>query len=113
MRILTLCLFAVLLGGCAQSGTTSAELEPVKLYKTEAELSGAAFKELGSVSGDSCQFTAQDSPPSITAAMLNMQKRAAYKNANAVLLTRCEMMASAPGCYQVAICEGTALHVNF
>ncbi|MDR0806166.1 MAG: Rcs stress response system protein RcsF [Enterobacteriaceae bacterium] len=113
MRILALCLFAVLLGGCAQTETSSPELEPVKLYKTEAELSGASFKELGVVSGDSCQFSSQDTPPSITAAMLSMQKRAAYKNANSVLLHRCEIMTSAPGCYQVAVCEGTALHVSF
>ncbi|MCD1127709.1 Rcs stress response system protein RcsF [Jinshanibacter sp. LJY008] len=113
MRILTLCLFALFLGGCAQSGPSAPEVEPVKLYKTEAELSGASFKEMGLVSGDSCQFTAQDSPPSITSAMLSMQKRAAYKEANAVLLHRCEMMSSVPGCYQVAVCEGTALHINF
>lgn len=113
MKILPLFLFAFLLTGCAQSGSSAPELEPVKLYKTEAELSGASFKELGVVSGDSCQFTAQDSPPSITAAMSDMQRRAAYQKANAVLLQRCEMMASSPGCYRVAICEGTALSVNF
>ncbi|SQI42809.1 outer membrane lipoprotein [Leminorella richardii] len=112
MRILSFCLLALLLGGCAQQ-TSQQHVEPVKLYKTEAELSGAQFQELGLVSGDACQFTAQDSPPSITAAMLDMQKRAAYKDANAVLLHRCEMMSSAPGCYQTAVCEGTALRVAF
>ncbi|WP_159565855.1 Rcs stress response system protein RcsF [Budvicia diplopodorum] len=113
MRILSLCLFALFLGGCAQSGTSDSELESVKLYRTEAELSGTAFKELGQVSGDSCQFSAQDAPPSIPAATLSMQKRAAFQKANAVLLNRCELMTNVPGCYRAAICEGTALNVTF
>lgn len=113
MRILCLCLFALFLSGCAQSGTSDSELEPVKLYKNEAELSGASFKELGQVSGDSCQFSAQDAPANIAAATLNMQKRAAFQKANAVLLNRCELMADVPGCYRAAICEGTALNVVF
>lgn len=113
MRILSFCLLALLLGGCAQSGITDSELESVKLYRSEAELSGAAFKELGQVSGDSCQISAQDTPPSIAAATLNMQRRAAFQKANAVLLNRCELMTSVPGCYRAAICEGTALNVAF
>lgn len=113
MRIFSLCLFALLLGGCAQSGTSNSELESVMLYRTDAELSGVKFKELGQVSGDSCQFTSQDAPPSIPAATLNMQRRAAFQGANAVLLNRCELMTSVPGCHRAAICEGTALSVAF
>lgn len=113
MRNLGLCLLTLLLAGCTQSGISDSELKSVKLYKNEAELSGAAFKELGQVSGDSCQMSAQDTPASIAAATRNMQRRAAFQNANAVLLNRCELMTNTPGCYRAAICEGTALNVAF
>ena len=40
-----------------------------------------------------------------------MATKAAYKNANAVLLHECQIVTGL-GCYQSAICEGTALLIT-
>ncbi|VTR61606.1 outer membrane lipoprotein [Serratia fonticola] len=59
---------------------------PVKLYKSAEELVGKPFRDLGEVSGESCQTTVQDSPPNLNTARKRMQTRASYMKANAVLL---------------------------
>lgn len=133
MRALPLCLLALLLAGCSTapkttpSSTNSAtpvapkpakakpatRPAPVKLYKDAEELVGRPFRDLGEVSGESCQTTAQDAPPNIATARKRMQIRASYMKANAVLLHQCQIMAGVPGCYQQAVCQGSALNVSF
>ncbi|CBY28399.1 protein RcsF [Yersinia enterocolitica subsp. palearctica Y11] len=41
-----------------------------------------------------------------------MQTRASYMKANAVLLHQCEILSAVPGCYQQAVCQGSALNVS-
>ncbi|HGJ5860058.1 MAG TPA: Rcs stress response system protein RcsF [Arsenophonus nasoniae] len=77
--------------------------------KTEALL-GKPFKDLGIVSGISCQPNRQDPSVSIPKAKKNMLKKASSLGANIVLLHRCEII-STPDCYQTAICEGSALNI--
>ncbi|MDE9591150.1 Rcs stress response system protein RcsF, partial [Xenorhabdus bovienii] len=55
--------------------------------------------------------TLQDRPASIATARQNMLAKAASLNANAVLLHQCALL-SGQGCYQMAICEGSALSIN-
>ncbi|WP_063655116.1 Rcs stress response system protein RcsF [Candidatus Arsenophonus triatominarum] len=82
----------------------------VKIFdKTEALL-GKPFKDLGIVSGISCQPNRQDPSVSIPVAKKNMLKKASSLGANGVLLHRCEII-STPDCYQAAICEGSALKI--
>ncbi|MGV7959852.1 Rcs stress response system protein RcsF [Photorhabdus tasmaniensis] len=83
----------------------------VKLYTKSEDLLSASFKDLGIVSGQSCRGSLQDPPANITIARNQMITKAAHLNANAVLLHRCEML-SGQGCYQVAICEGSALLIT-
>ncbi|WP_411706193.1 Rcs stress response system protein RcsF [Edaphovirga cremea] len=133
MRALPLCLLALLLAGCSTTPKTTssptnsvtpvapkpaiakpaARPAPVKLYKEAEELVGRPFRDLGEVSGESCQITPQDAPPNIATARKRMQIRASYMKANAVLLHQCQIMGGVPGCYQQAVCQGTALNVSF
>ncbi|KER03627.1 Rcs stress response system protein RcsF [Photorhabdus temperata] len=83
----------------------------VKLYTKNEELLNAAFKDLGIVSGQSCRGSLQDPPANIAVARNQMITKAAHLNANAVLLHQCEML-SGQGCYQIAICEGSALLIT-
>ncbi|AXY34053.1 Rcs stress response system protein RcsF [Yersinia pseudotuberculosis] len=133
MRALPLCLLALSLTGCTllpskpsttdnpikqpppvieRSPTATPRPAPVKLYKSAEELVGKPFRDLGEVSGESCQSTVQDSPPSISTARKRMQIRASYMKANAVLLHECEIQSGVPGCYQQAVCQGSALNVS-
>ncbi|MFD0709799.1 Rcs stress response system protein RcsF [Photorhabdus akhurstii] len=83
----------------------------VKLYTKSEELLSASFKDLGIVSGQSCRNSLQDPPANITVARNQMITKAAYLDANAVLLHQCEIL-SGQGCYQIAICEGSALLIT-
>jgi len=134
MRVLPLCLLALLLTGCAThkappSPTDNQETKvqapvakpkpaptarpkTVKLYNSAEELVGKPFRDLGEVSGADCQATAQDTPPSLPTARKRLQQRAAGLKANAVLLHDCQIVTGAPGCNQQAVCQGTALHVS-
>ena len=132
MRVLPLCLLALALAGCssqriAPSSTNStskptttspakttpaARPAPVKLYKSAEELVGKPFRDLGEVSGESCQTTVQDSPPNLATARKRMQINAAKMKANAVLLHSCEVTSGTPGCYRQAVCLGSALNVS-
>lgn len=83
-----------------------------KLYKNAEQLVGKPFRDLGEVSGSTCQVSLQDPPPSLAAARKDMQQRAGAMKGNAVLLHRCEMVRAVAGCYQQAVCQGTALSVS-
>lgn len=83
MRALPICLLALMLSGCSmlsrspvepvQSTATPPKAEPAKPKAPRAapvriitkadELVGKPFRELGEVSGESCQATNQDSHP--------------------------------------------------
>jgi len=85
---------------------------PVKLYKKAEDLVGELFHDLGEVSGGDCQSTIQDSPLNLATARKHMQIRAAYMRANAVLLHDCQITSGIAGCYQQAVCQGSALNVS-
>ncbi|UNH24716.1 Rcs stress response system protein RcsF [Moellerella wisconsensis] len=82
----------------------------VKLFSSPDELLGKPFKDLGVVSGQTCRETVQSPPTNIKLAQIQMLNKAAYIAADAVLLHQCQTM-SAAGCYQAAICEGSALQI--
>ena len=124
MRALPVCLLALLLGGCSmlnrspvepvQSTATPVKTEtakpkapratPVRIITNAEDLVGKPFRDLGEVSGESCQATNQDSPPNIP--------NASKMKANAVLLHSCEVTSGTPGCYRQAVCVGSALNVS-
>lgn len=132
MRALPICFLALVLSGCSmmsrspvepvQSSATPAKTEPakpkatrpapVKIYNSAEELVGKPFRDLGEVSGESCQASNQDSPPNIPTARKRLQINAAKMKANAVLLHSCEVTSGTPGCYRQAVCLGTALNVS-
>lgn len=87
-------------------------LQPVRIITKADELVGKPFRELGEVSGESCQATNQDSPPNIPTARKRMQINAAKMKANAVLLHSCEVTSGTPGCYRQAVCIGSALNIT-
>ncbi|CAQ82758.1 Rcs stress response system protein RcsF [Photorhabdus asymbiotica] len=131
MRWLLVPLLVLFIAGCSMQQTTftdSSQLSDmrlkklpteekgnlsssVKLYTKSEELLGTPFKDLGIVSGQSCRNSLQDPPANITIARNQMIMKATYLNANAVLLHQCEML-SGQGCYQIAICEGSALLIT-
>lgn len=132
MRALPICLLALMLSGCSmlsrspvepvQSTATPPKAEPAKPKAPRAapvhiitkadELVGKPFRELGEVSGESCQATNQDSPPNIPTARKRMQINASKMKANAVLLHSCEVTSGTPGCYRQAVCIGSALNIT-
>ncbi|HBV6523668.1 TPA: Rcs stress response system protein RcsF [Klebsiella pneumoniae] len=133
MRALPICLLALMLSGCsmlsrspvepAQSTATppvksepskprATRPAPVRIYTDASELVGKPFRDLGEVSGESCQASNQDSPPNIPTARKRLQINAARMKANAVLLHRCEVTSATPGCYRQAVCLGSALNVS-
>lgn len=132
MRALPICLLAVMLSGCSmlsrspvepvQSTATPVKAEsakpkaarpaPVKIYTNAEELVGKPFRDLGEVSGDSCQVSNQDSPPNIPTARKRLQINASKMKANAVLLHSCDVTSGTPGCYRQAVCVGSALKVS-
>ncbi|WP_254361289.1 Rcs stress response system protein RcsF [Photorhabdus heterorhabditis] len=93
------------------TGETRNLSSSVKLYTKSEKLLGTPFKDLGIVTGQSCRSSLQDPPANITIARNKMITKATYLNANAVLLHQCEML-SGQGCYQIAICEGSALLIT-
>lgn len=132
MRALPICLLALTVSGCsllsrspvdpAQSSAAPAQAAAVKpnvsyappviVYTKAEELVGKPFRDLGEVSGDSCQVSNQDSPPNILTARKRMQINASKVKANAVLLNSCEVTSGAPGCYRQAVCLGSALKIT-
>ena len=132
MRALPICLVAVMLSGCTmlsrspvepvKSTATTPAPEPVKpkpvrpapvrIYTNAEELVGKPFRDLGEVSGDSCQVSNQDSPPNIPTARKRLQVNASKMKANAVLLHSCDITSGTPGCYRQAVCVGSALNVS-
>ncbi|SUW65222.1 outer membrane lipoprotein [Buttiauxella agrestis] len=132
MRALPICLLAVMLSGCTmlsrspvepiKSTATPPKAEPakpkvvkpapVKIYTNAEELIGKPFRDLGEVSGDSCQVSNQDSPPNIPTARKRLQINASKMKANAVLLHSCDVTSGTPGCYRQAVCVGSALNVS-
>lgn len=132
MRALPICLLALMLSGCSmlsrspakpvQNTATSKQAEPakskaprpipVRIYTNAEELLGKPFRDLGEVTGDSCQASNQDSPPNIPTARNRMQINASRMKANAVLQHSCEITSGTPGCYRQAICIGSALNVS-
>lgn len=133
MRALPLCLLALLLTGCTATQKTQpifnerpvteqpkivkpkpapARPASVKLYKDATALVGTPFRDLGEVSGESCQ-TGQDPAPSLASARKKMLAHAASMKANAVLLHQCQTVTNATSCKQQAVCQGSALNVSF
>ncbi len=133
MRALPICLLALMLSGCSMlsrspvepvqsNAATPPKAEPVKakvslpapvrVITNPEELIGKTFRDLGEVSGDSCQASNQDSPPNIPTARKRMQINAAKMKANAVLQHSCEVTSGTPGCYRQAVCIGSALNVS-
>lgn len=132
MRALPICLLAFMLSGCSvlsrspvtpvQSTVSAAKTEtekpkaprpaPVRIYTSAEDLVGKPFRDLGEVSGESCQASNQDSPPNIPTARKRMQINASKMKANAVLQHRCDITAGTPGCYRQAVCMGSALQVS-
>lgn len=132
MRALPICLLALILSGCSMLSRSPVEPEqstaapvksepvktrapraaPVRIYTKAEELVGKPFRDLGEVSGDSCQASNQDSPPNIPTARKRMQINASKMRANAVLLHSCEVTSGTPGCYRQAVCVGSALNVS-
>ncbi|MBI6548965.1 Rcs stress response system protein RcsF [Xenorhabdus lircayensis] len=126
MRVLPICFMTLFMVGCTslptqvdktnmpdsklkhRSAKKNKESSYVRLYTKTDELLGLPFKDLGIVAGESCRSTLQDPPANIATARQNMLAKAAYLNANAVLLHQCAIL-SGQGCYQIAICEGSAL----
>lgn len=133
MRALPICLLALMLSGCSllsrspvepvQSSAATPKSEPakpkvtrpapVRIITDAQDLVGKPFRDLGEVTGESCQASNQDSPPNIPTARKRMQINASKKaKANAVLLHSCEVTSGTPGCYRQAICVGSALDVS-
>ena len=132
MRVSPLCLLPLLLTGCsllphesqpesqkqkpAQTEVVHhkpvARPTPVTLYTDATDLVSKPFRDLGEVYGEDCQNTNQSSPANIATARKRMQIRASGMKANAVLLHKCEIVSSAPGCYRQAVCQGSALQVS-
>lgn len=133
MRALPICLVAVMLSGCSVLSRSPVEpvqstaalpqakpekpksirtSAPVKLYTDAENLLGKTFRDLGEVSGDSCQVSNQDSPASIPTARKRLQINASKMKANAALVHSCEIISGAPGCYRQAVCSGSALQVS-
>ena len=82
------------------------------MYTDAADLVSKPFRDLGEVSAEDCQMSNQSSPPNIATARKRMQIKAAQMKANAVLLHKCEIVSSTPGCYRQAVCQGSALKVT-
>ena len=133
MRALPICLLAIMLSGCSvlsrspvepvQNTATPSQAKPekiktvhspapVRLYISAEDLLGKPFRDLGEVSGVSCQISNQDSPANIPTARKRMQINAAKIKANAVLQHSCEITSGEAGCYRQAVCLGSALQVS-
>jgi len=85
----------------------------VKLYKNAEALVGTPFRDLGEVTGTSCQITRHEAAPSLSTARRKMLNHASSMKANAVLLHQCQVVADTAGCHRQAICQGSALDVSF
>lgn len=133
MRALPICLVALMLSGCSMLSRSpvepcSKQLHPSRKRSLQNRKRRAPRRsefipmqkncrqtvpgDLGEVSGDSCQASNQDSPPSIPTARKRMQINASKMKANAVLLHSCEVTSGTPGCYRQAVCIGSALNIT-
>lgn len=132
MRALPVCLLALMLSGCSMLSRSPLSLlkAPQPRQSRRKRLNQKShvprrsesipmpprwlkpFRDLGEVSGESCQASNQDSPPNIPTARKRMQINAAKMKANAVLLHSCEVTSGTPGCYRQAVCLGSALNVS-
>ncbi|MEQ4453586.1 Rcs stress response system protein RcsF [Kosakonia sp. YIM B13605] len=132
MRALPICLLALMLSGCSllsrspvepvKSTAVAPKVEPekpkvtrpalVRVITDATELVGKPFRDLGEVTGESCQASNQDSPPNIPTARKRMQINASKLKANAVLQHSCEVTSGTPGCYRQAVCVGSALNIS-
>ncbi len=133
MRALPLCLLALLLAGCSATHRAQpvfnehptyeqpkpAKPKPavrptaIKLYTDAGALVGTPFRDLGEVSGESCQVRAHDAQPSMANTRKRMLNHAATMKANAVLLHQCQLVTDVAGCHKQAVCQGSALNVSF
>jgi RcsF protein len=97
MRALPVCLLALMLSGCSMlsrspvepvqsTATAPAKTEPPNRKRTSGagknlyrclRLVGKPFRDLGEVTGESCQASNQDSPPNIPTARKRLQINAA------------------------------------
>ncbi|MEX0446897.1 Rcs stress response system protein RcsF [Xenorhabdus sp. SGI246] len=129
MRMLPVCFLVLFMVGCTSLPTRFDKTERpdsetenysirknqsatnIRLYTKPDELLGSPFKDLGIVAGESCRNTLQDPPASIAVARQKMLAKASGLNANAVLLHQCAILPG-QGCYQIAICEGSALRTT-
>ena len=110
MRKLLISIMAVILAGCSSTSDYPADAS-VKLYKDRNELTGINYIATGKTSGVSCQLLQQDRPPSIPEARSDLQHNAA-KMGNAVILDSCQSLGGFSGCYQAAVCQGTAIRIQ-
>lgn len=110
MHKLGILLMAALLTGCVSDPDYPADAS-VKLYKSRDELAGMNYIATGKTSGVSCQLLQQDRPPSIPEARTDLQRNAA-KIGNAVILDSCQSLGGFSGCYQAAVCQGTAIRIT-
>jgi RcsF protein len=101
MRALPVCLLALMLSGCSMLSRSPVEPvqstatppvksepskpratrpAPVRIYTDASELVGKPFRDLGEVTGESCQASNQDSPPNIPTARKRLQINAANES---------------------------------
>ncbi|MBT0720175.1 Rcs stress response system protein RcsF [Tatumella sp. TA1] len=131
LRLLPLCMIIVGIAGCATKykpvepfpKKNQAQTEekvrkpihratPVQLYTNPTDLINKPFRDLGEVSGEDCQASAQSSPPNLNTARKRMQMKASNLKANAILVHQCEVIATNAGCYREAVCQGSALKIT-
>lgn len=118
MRILLMTLLSVgVLVGCATQverfpaaelarSNTVEFMQPYQLSRTDVE-----FVDLGAVRGESCQRPLLDGQASQEEALIAMKLAAANKQANRVVLKRCQQD-SKGGCTVRWWCEGTAFQMS-
>ncbi len=100
MRAFPICLLALTLSGCSllsrspvepvQNNAAEPKAEPqkakvaraapVRIITNAEELVGKPFRDLGEVTGESCQASNQDSPPNIPTARKRLQINASKKS---------------------------------
>ena len=117
MRIVSYYLFTVIFIGLvmpvkAGQSLASQDSTSIKIYTKAQEIVGEPFRDLGEVSGESCQVSSRDARPDMSVARKNMQIAASKKNANAIMLYSCQINRDTPECYRQAICMGSALLVE-
>ncbi|PHI30643.1 Rcs stress response system protein RcsF [Budvicia aquatica] len=121
MRVLTIGLFTLILSGFSMQSISIAKPLPnlssqmqsdptvIPIYTNAQDVVGKPFRDLGEVSGESCQESKRDKAPNISVARKNMQVSALAKNADAIMLYSCESLQNESGCYRQVMCTGSAL----